>query len=532
MASADLRDELCCSICLEVYTDPVTLRCGHNYCRGCVERVMDTQEGAGGYSCPDCRTRFMARPVLQGNVTLNHIAERYHTTRQEEKKSGVLCTYCIHAPVSAVRSCLLCEASLCPDHLKVHSTSPEHVLCDPSTDLTTRKCTVHKKILEYYCSDDSTCICVSCRLEGQHREHRVESLDQATEKKRRQLFQLLQQLTSNNSQMEKSFQGLEERKRRVCDRAAWVKKEVSDTIVEVRRQLEDLERRVLEEVSQQEERALRTISDLIRQLERTKDEISKKRRRIEALCHTTDHVTILQEQLSNPSQPGDPNEAPMMDDRSSQDDLSMEPISTTLHTLSDFIESVVKGIYTPEPTDLTLDVATCGDNIIVSDNLKEASYSKIKSTLPKTPQRFECNQILSRQSLASGTHYWDVEGSASGMWRVGVCYPSVARTGTTQLIGSNDKSWALEYFIGEYSAAHNGEEISVDQDVSQHRLRICLDYEAGQVSFYQRSDPIRHLHTFSALFSEPLHAAFWLGWDTTNTDSWVKIEECEQAGSS
>ncbi|CAI9623681.1 unnamed protein product, partial [Staurois parvus] len=131
MASANLRAELECPICLNIYTDPVMLGCGHNYCRGCIDRVLDTQEGSGGYSCPECREKFQERPALQKNRKLRNIVENFLSTQPEPEESGVFCTYCIHAPVPAVKSCLHCEASLCINHLKVHSKSPEHILSDP-----------------------------------------------------------------------------------------------------------------------------------------------------------------------------------------------------------------------------------------------------------------------------------------------------------------------------------------------------------------------------------------------------------------
>ncbi|XP_044153205.1 E3 ubiquitin/ISG15 ligase TRIM25-like [Bufo gargarizans] len=529
MASVDLRDELICSICLNIYTDPVTLSCGHNFCRGCINGVLDIQGNHEGYSCPDCRARFTGHPVLQGNVTLRNIAERFQSA-EPEGNSGVLCRYCIHTPVPAVKCCLHCEASLCPDHLRVHSKSPEHILCEPGIALNTRKCVVHKKILEYYCSEDSTLICVSCRLQGEHGGHQVESLDKASEKKRSQLFKILQQLESKISEMKKNVQSLEERKRNIHYKATRTTKDISAMFGDIRRQLEDLEKRVLMEVSRQEEQALLTASDLIRQLEMKKDGISASMRHTEALCHMTDPVAVLQDHgpkvHSDVTSEKGPTAKRMREDGNVADDLCMDPISNALHALNDIVRGARRGIYMPPPTDILLDVDTAGDYINISDDLKVAAYSERKNDLPKTPGRFKCNQILSRQSFSSGVHYWDMEGSGSGMWRVGVCYPSIDRAQTNSVIGSNDRSWALEYFISEYSAIHDSEEVSVFQDTSCQRLRIWLDYEAGQLSFYELSDPIKHLHTFSAIFTEPLHAAFWVGWDTVYKDSWVKIEDC------
>ncbi|XP_069808797.1 E3 ubiquitin/ISG15 ligase TRIM25-like [Dendropsophus ebraccatus] len=529
MASTDLREELSCSICLNIYSNPVTLMCGHNFCRGCIDRVLDTQGGSGEYSCPECRTSFMGRPVLQANWTLCNLAERFQFT-PSEGNSGVMCTHCIHAPVPAVKFCLHCEASLCLDHLRVHSTAPEHILCDPNAAINSRKCTVHKKILEYHCSEDSTLICMSCIVEGEHRGHQVESIAKASEKKKREMLKLLQQLTSQRSEMEKSFQSLEENKKSVHDKAACAVKKIAAMFDDIRRQLEDMEKRVLMVVSRQEEHASLIVSNQIRQMETKKDELSKVMNRIDALCHMTDPMTVLQEQVpcwSEFFEQGSIGDCSNNGQSHEDVDLGIEPISNALHTLSDIIGSVAAGLYTPHRAAIILDVNTAGDHITISQNLKGAAYSENINDLPKTPERFEPNQVLSRQSFSSGTHYWDVEGNGLGMWRVGVCYPSIDRAGVSAVIGDNTKSWVLEYFINEYSAVHNNEDVNIAQDVSCNRVRICLDYEAGKLSFYELSDPIHHLHTFSATFTEPLYAAFWLGWDTIHKDSWVKIEDCE-----
>ncbi|PIO22762.1 hypothetical protein AB205_0211360 [Aquarana catesbeiana] len=138
---------------LDIYTDPVMLECGHNFCRVCIDRVLDTQGGSGGYSCPDCREKFQDRSALQWNITLRNIVENFLSAQPDQEESEVFCTYCVDYSVPAVRSCLHCEVSLCDKHLRVHKKSPEHVLCDPTLSMESRKCSVHKKILEYYTED-------------------------------------------------------------------------------------------------------------------------------------------------------------------------------------------------------------------------------------------------------------------------------------------------------------------------------------------------------------------------------------------
>ncbi|XP_018426659.1 PREDICTED: E3 ubiquitin/ISG15 ligase TRIM25-like [Nanorana parkeri] len=295
MASADLRQELDCSVCLSIYIYPVMLRCGHNFCRVCIDRVLDKQKGSGGYSCPECREEFQDRPALHRNILLRNIAETFRSTQPDKEDSGVLCTQCIHTSVPAVKSCLLCEASLCDKHLRVHSKAPEHVLCDPTTSLENRKCSVHKKILEYYCTEDSACICVSCRLDGEHQGHKVETLDEASGKKKKKLRTFFQKLNTEREKTEKRVRSLEERRRKVQGNAAGVTERVSDLFRDLRRRLEDLEKRVLREISRQEEQLSHQLSDLIQKLEIKKAELSRKMDHIEEMCNLTDPLTVLQE---------------------------------------------------------------------------------------------------------------------------------------------------------------------------------------------------------------------------------------------
>ncbi|XP_063791167.1 E3 ubiquitin/ISG15 ligase TRIM25-like [Pseudophryne corroboree] len=507
MASADLRQELDCSICLSIYTDPVTLRCGHNFCRVCIDRVLDTQEGAGVYTCPDCRAECQERPALIRNITLCNIVGSFLSTRPDQEETGIFCTYCVDSPVPAAKSCLMCETSLCDKHLRVHSKSAEHVLCDPTTALGNRKCSVHKEIYKYHCTEDAACICVSCCMIGEHRGHKMESLDEASEKKKEKLRNVLQRLTTKRAGIEKRVQSLQERRREDQGKAAGVIETVTALFRDIRRQLEDLEKRVLSEISRQEQRVSRSVSDLIQQLEIKKDELSGKMRHIEELCNMSDPVTVLQE----------PDTGYLCDTEDTErhdtqvrgaGDLDVGLISGTLHTLSDIITGINTGIYVQEATDLLLDVITAGNNIQISGDGKTASWSHIKQNRPVTPERFQYDQVISSRGFSSGRHYWEVDVSKSVRWRVGMCYPSMDRRGGYQsLIGDTNKSWCLYRYNNQSSVIHDRIDIRLPDNIRCDRVRVYLDYEAGQLSFYSLCDPIRHLHTYTAALTEPLHAA-------------------------
>ncbi|XP_063786170.1 E3 ubiquitin/ISG15 ligase TRIM25-like [Pseudophryne corroboree] len=567
MASADLRQELDCSICQSMYTDPVTLRCGHNFCRDCIDRVLDIQQESGAYSCPECRAKRKRRPGLIRNIPLCNIVGRFLETLPDQEDTGIFCSYCIHCPVPASKSCLHCEAHLCDNHLRVHSKSPEHVLSDPTAALGNRKCSVHKRILEYYCSEDAVCICMSCCLIGEHKGHQMESLDEASEKRKVKLRDVLQKLSIKRTEAEKRVQSLQERRREDQGKAAGVIERVTALFSDIRRQLEDLEKRVLSEIFRQEEHVSLSVSDLIQQLEIKKDELSRKISHIEELCNMSDPVTVIQEPDT-----GDFCDTQVRKRRHTQvhdgGDLDVGLISGTLHTLSDIITGINTGIYVQEPADTSLDVTTAvktesdtisgtntgisvhkstdtlldittavkteldiitdintgdyvqeatdllldeitsGAKIQISDDGKTATRSDIIQR--KSKYRFQYPQVISTREFSSGRHYWDVDVSKA-KWKVGMCYPSIDKCGRQSEIGYNNKSWSLcmEYNC-QYLVSHDGIVDVLDDSIPCDRVRVYLDYEAGLLSFYSLCDPIRHIYTYSATFTEPLHAAVFV----------------------
>ncbi|OCU02806.1 hypothetical protein XELAEV_18008576mg, partial [Xenopus laevis] len=353
MAAADLRDELSCFLCLSIYTDPVSLPCGHNFCHGCIERVLGTQEGSGGYSCPECKEKYQERPALLRNRTLGNIAERFRPTETEPGETGIFCTYCVLSPVPAAKSCLLCEASLCDTHLRGHSKSAEHVLTQPTDSFMERKCSVHNELLKYYCCEDSGCVCVSCCLAGEHRGHRVKLLSEASEKKKEKLRKVLEKLRTEREETERGAQRLQERRREVAEKAAG-----------------EIER-----------------------LEIKKDELSRKIPHIEELCNMADPLTVLQERESHGAADNEGARERHDIKVPAVGDLDVDLISETLLTGLAAIVTWVKGrIYGQEATDLLLDINTAGNDVSVSGDRKSASYSLTDQCHPQTPERFQFPQ--------------------------------------------------------------------------------------------------------------------------------------------
>lgn len=50
-ASNQLEESITCSICFEIYREPLALACLHTYCKQCIARIRHSS----GVSCPECR---------------------------------------------------------------------------------------------------------------------------------------------------------------------------------------------------------------------------------------------------------------------------------------------------------------------------------------------------------------------------------------------------------------------------------------------------------------------------------------------
>ncbi|KAM9305400.1 uncharacterized protein PAF06_013951 [Gastrophryne carolinensis] len=506
MASASLGDELSCSICLNLYTEPVTLKCGHNFCKSCIAAVLDTQEKSGVYSCPECRDEYPDRPVPDKNRKLCNIVESFQVSQAKKvKMSEIFCTYCVDVPVLAAKTCLHCEISMCDKHLLAHNKSVDHLVTDPTSSFEDRKCSKHKEFLKYYCPEDEVCICMSCWVAGDHKGHNVELLDEAAEKKKETLRDAAEKLKSQRQETERRIHNLESHRTAEKGKAADVSKTVNGLLSDIRRQLDDMEKRVQTEVSRQEEQTLKLISDLIGQLEIQKDELSRGIKQIEELDNITDSLTVLKKEIH------------IDDITHTCDDIraagSVEVMAVLQMFFSELLH-ITNSVVGPKESlrsDLLLDVNTAHNSILISADLRSASYTNIYQNRPEGPERFTCSQVLSTQSFSTGEHYWEVDVSGAEQWLVGVAAHSIERKigGNESFIGFNSKSWGL--MLGScLKASHNNKHTQLGSKLPLKMVLLYLNYEAGRLSFYQLGDPIRHLHTFTTTFTEPLHAAFCL----------------------
>ncbi|GCC42581.1 hypothetical protein chiPu_0026759, partial [Chiloscyllium punctatum] len=113
-------EEVICPICLDFFTDPVSLDCGHNFCRFCITQSWKKLEIN---SCPECRREFPDRN-LRVSWALANLAEKARTLNlnPQEKESN-------------------------------------------------HHCEEHQEELKLFCETDKKVICLVCRDSREHREH-------------------------------------------------------------------------------------------------------------------------------------------------------------------------------------------------------------------------------------------------------------------------------------------------------------------------------------------------------------------------
>ncbi|EPQ02944.1 Tripartite motif-containing protein 38 [Myotis brandtii] len=86
--SKKMQEEATCSICLHLMAKPMSINCGHSYCRACRLRLLGlgsssrSQLGTGTFSCPQCRAPFQ-RGSLRPNQQLGSLIAALRELEQE-----------------------------------------------------------------------------------------------------------------------------------------------------------------------------------------------------------------------------------------------------------------------------------------------------------------------------------------------------------------------------------------------------------------------------------------------------------------
>ncbi|XP_058653208.1 tripartite motif-containing protein 16-like [Onychostoma macrolepis] len=526
------QDEFLCAVCLDLLKDPVTIHCGHSYCKSCITDCWDQEDQMRVYSCPQCRQTFSPRPALARNTMLAEVVEKLKKTKLsadcDAGAGDVLCDVCTGRKYKAVKSCLVCQESYCQTHFErheeFHSRKP-HKVTDATGRLQEMICQKHEKLLEVFCCTDQKCICVLCSI-TEHKNHDIVSAAAQRTEKQHQLMETQKTLQQRIQQREKDLQQLREAVES-HKRSAQTAVEDSERIfTELIRSIERSRSELIQLIRDQEKQA---VSPAEGRLERLEQEINDLRRRdaeLEQLSHTQDHIQFLQsfQSLSAPPKSIDVNDDPFSS-LFSFDGLR-ESVHQLKEKLEDFCKEKLKKIsdrvtfiyivlwtrndFLQYSQWLTLDLNTVNKFLLLSENNGVITDTHIDQSYPDHPDRFDYwPQVLCRESVC-GRCYWELEWSGDDGVEISVSYKSISRKGQVYecRFGYNDQSWSLFCSRSRYSFRHNNIVTRLPVKSIIRRIGVFVDHGAGTLSFYSVSDTMSLIHTVQTTFTQPLYPGF------------------------
>ncbi|XP_017716519.1 PREDICTED: E3 ubiquitin-protein ligase TRIM69 isoform X5 [Rhinopithecus bieti] len=161
----------------------------------------------------------------------------------------------------------------------------------------------------------------------------------------------------------------------------------------------------------------------------------------------------------------------------------------------------------PGLSPLTLDPKTAHPNLVLSKNQTSVWHGDIKKVMPDDPERFDSSvAVLGSRGFTSGKWYWEVEVAKKTKWTVGVVRESIIRKGICPLTPEQG-FWLLRLRNQTDLKALDLPSCSLTLTNNLDKVGIYLDYEGGQVSFYN-AKTMTHIYTFSNTFIEKLYPYF------------------------
>ncbi|XP_070763958.1 E3 ubiquitin-protein ligase TRIM21-like isoform X2 [Enoplosus armatus] len=503
------EDQFLCSICLDVFTDPVSTPCGHNFCKTCITEHWNINVQC---QCPYCKEVFNTRPELRVNTFISEMAA--HSSEQQVSKPGeVPCEVCTGTKLKALKSCLVCLASYCETHLEPHLTMSglkRHQLIDPVENLEGWICTKHDKLLELFCKTDQMCVCMFCTY-SDHKTHDVVPLKEEYEVKKAELEKTeaeIQQMIQKRRLKIQEIKSSVELSKEGADR------EIADGIQVFTALKESVERsqaELIDTIKEKQRKTEKQAEGFIKELEQEISELKKRSAEVEQLSQSEDHLHLLQSFLSLNAGPPTKNRTDVSIRPPSYEGTVVRAVAQLEETLNDEITNLfeveLKRVQQYE-VDVTLDPDTGHPELILSDDGKQVKHGDVKKNLPDNPERFDtCVNVLAKQSFSSGRFYYEVQVEEKTDWYLGVVRESINRKGQITLTPQNGH-WTIclrndnEYNACTYPA------VRLSLKSQPQKVGVFVDYEEGLVSFYD-VDAAALIYSFTGCsFTEKLYAYF------------------------
>ncbi|XP_026216844.1 E3 ubiquitin-protein ligase TRIM39-like [Anabas testudineus] len=514
------EDQFLCSICLDVFTHPVTIPCGHNFCKQCITKHWDIKVQS---QCPICKDVFDTRPELRVNTFISEMAAQFRQSAAKKDSSfsmqkcattgEVFCDVCTETKQKALRSCLVCLTSYCESHLELHqkiTVLKRHILIDPVENLEDRMCKKHDRPLELFCKNDRVCVCQFC-TESHHYGHRIIPLIEEYKDKKAKLEKAEADIQQMIQERQLKIQQI---KQSVEFSKGEAERETADSVQVFTAVVQSVERtlaQLIEMIQEKQKRTEKQAEGFIGELEEEISELVKRSTEVQQLSHTEDHLQFIQRFSSmNPS--------PLIKDWTEVSvNMSYEgSVRIALDKLEETLSQEMKKFYTDIElkrfrqyvVDVTFDPDTASAYLILSNDGKQVSSSEIQTNVPDNPHRFSfCNGVLGKQSFSTGRFYYEVQVRGKTEWDLGVASESVTRKGKIRLSPKNG-FWTVWLRNGDEYKALAGPGVFLSLKSKPQRVGVFVDYEEGLVSFYD-VDATALIYSFTNCnFTEKLYPYF------------------------
>ncbi|NXK00341.1 TRI27 protein, partial [Corythaixoides concolor] len=438
-----LHGEASCSICLGYFRDPVSIHCGHNFCRACITRCWEGLEGP--FSCPRCR-QTASQKSFRPSRELANIAD---IARQLSLRAG-------------------------------GGTMGWEDLCGQ-----------HREALKLFCKEDQRPICVVCDRSQAHRFHTVVPVGEAAQEYKEEIQTCLQALKEEREKyLESRKTGV--RKSSYLEKTKNEGKKIVCEFEQLHQFLKDQERLLLTQ-----------LADLDRAITRVQEEAVAKV--LEELSHLDTLIWEMEGKFQQPASQFLQDIRRLLNSCEMMKFNPPVEISSDLERrLEDFVQRNVlvrgtlrrcqgtgqgpasKTLVLPCPAaNVTLDPTTAHPNLHLSEDRKEAKGQLMQKNLPDNPERFDFEPcVLGCEGFTSGRHFWEVEVGRGGVWALGVARASVKRKGPMSFT-PKEGVWALEAYHSLTSPRAN-----LRLNPLPGRIRVSLDYEAGRVAFFRADDDV------------------------------------------